>query len=917
MFTYNNLCPQYIALTSRPKRTVVVKFTSMAWKQLTVFISLTHFFILSSCAVQFHYNTPPETVLTADDGTRIRGFQNHSADLILGGLFPVHSTIPGSSGGQCTDAAREQGIETVEAMLYAIDAINSDPDLLPNITLGYDIRDTCQSEKIGFDESIDMVLANHSECHLGTSDKLLPAVMAVIGPLQSDVSIPIASFFRVLQMPQISYASSSSTLNNRVTYSYFFRTKLSTNSLVEAIVDIIVHYKWDLVSVIFSHNQFGESLFSHFRQLAKEGEICLDFIQPIYKNFTQPEYLKTVKELMKSRAKVVILFTISDHTGSFMRELKIVHDAGADKKKFLWMTVETNVAIVSKYKEIVAGMWGVVSFSKEDESFESYYSELLVESNIRNPWFKKFYKQKFNCSTGKNCSNVSVTSHPDYEQSILVPPVIDAVYSIAHAIHNSIMDNCPKPVVWHPNNRSCQGQNNTISGEMLADYLYNVNFTSPTGNVIWFDESGNVEGKFNILNYQVMQGCLDCNKSYQLVQIAHWDSTATESLHFHSNKSPQFGIDALGDIRFKFESQCKECDPGFIKRLVVSSCCGTCDPCLGPNYTNSTSSTECEICPDTMWGNNPVKGSTDCVPIVESYLKPSDPWALVLIIIATIGLILTVFVGAVFIWFWNTPIVKSSGREQMILLLTVITLCFLVTSVFLIKPSPAVCGLQRIGPSFCFSLILSALFVKLVRITRIFKQGKTSLVRPKCISPEHQILLTFLLVGMQMIMVVISLSVVPPSVTETLQKNETNQDDSPVLIIQCTSPHIALVVLQMVYFTALIIANNALAMLTVHFPQNFNESKSVAFAMGLMWLLILIPSYFKVAHIAVNLLTTELSAVAILCCLFGPRVFIMIVWPKRNVQTSTAVKNSGIHPPEHSEKSFSETERNECAEHTK
>ena len=43
--------------------------TSMAWKQLAAFISLTHFFILSSCAVQFHYHTPPETVLTADDGT--------------------------------------------------------------------------------------------------------------------------------------------------------------------------------------------------------------------------------------------------------------------------------------------------------------------------------------------------------------------------------------------------------------------------------------------------------------------------------------------------------------------------------------------------------------------------------------------------------------------------------------------------------------------------------------------------------------------------------------------------------------------------------------------------------------------------------------------------------------------------------
>ena len=256
-----------------------------------------------------------------------------------------------------------------------------------------------------------------------------------------------------------------------------------------------------------------------------------------------------------------------------------------------------------------------------------------------------------------------------------------------------------------------------------------------------------------------------------------------------------------------------------------------------------------------------MNGSTGCVDIKESYLKPSDPWGVILILVAIIGLLATAFVGAVFIWFWNTPIVKSSGREQMILLLTGITLCFLITIVFLIKPSPAVCGLQRIGSWFCLSLILCALLVKLVRVACIFMQGKISPVRPKWIAPKHQILFTFLLVGIHVILVVISLSVVPPDMEMTQQKNITNQDDFPVLIIQCNLPHIALAVLQMVYFTVLTIAINTLAMLTVQFPQNFNESKSVAFASGLMWLLILIQPDITIAtsdttiQTAVTLLT--------------------------------------------------------------
>ena len=885
-----------------------------AWKQLVAFIIVSRaLFILPSGAVQFHYRTRPETVLYADDG-RVRGFQDRTGDIILGGLFPVRSIIPESEGGKCADTVRDHGIQTAEAMLFAIDSINSDPDLLPTITLGYDIRDTCQSEKIGLDESADMVLASDSEScpSISNSDKFLPSVMAVIGPLQSHVSIQIANFFRIFQTLQITYASSSSTLNNRNIYSYFFRTKLPTNSQVQAMVDIIMHYEWDHVSVIFSRNQYGESLANHFRQLAKEASICLDFNQPIYNDFTQPEYYEVAKELMVSHANVVLLLTIADHTKPLMRELTNIYYTSEEKRRFLWIVCEASVQSASEFNEIVAGMWGLVPSLQKDASFESYFSELLPESNVRNPWFQDYYQDRFDCSIGSNCSNVSVTADPDFQQYAFVPLVIDAVYSAAHAIHNCIMDNCPKPVVWHSNNRSCQGHNSTISGEMLLDHLYDVNFTSPTGKVIRFDSSGNVEGKINIVNYQVMQPCSNCNKTYELVEVCYWDSKS-ERLYFYPDKTPQFG--PSGDVQL--ESHCRECSPGFVKRVVISSCCSTCDACLGPNYTNSTSSAQCQTCPYTMWGNRPLTGSTDCVDIHESYLNPSDLWGIILIVLAIIGLLAAAFVGAVFVWFWNTPIVKSSGREQMALLLTGITLCFLLTIVFLIKPSPAVCGLQRIGSWFCFSLILCALFVKLVRIARIFRKGKISPVRPKCIGPIHQILFTFLLVGIQMVLVLISLLIVVPGATETRQNNETNQNNFPVLAIQCKPPHTALVVLQIIYFTIVTIASNALAVLTIQFPQNFNESKYVAFstfALSLMWILVFIPSYIATGsstttQTAVTLLTIQLSALAVLLCLFGPRVLIMIVWPKRNTHKATSVKSSSMHP-EPSEKSINRTEVN-------
>ncbi|KAI4875057.1 hypothetical protein NFI96_010053 [Prochilodus magdalenae] len=78
-------------------------------------------------------------------------------DITLGGLFPVHSRGP--AGVPCGDIKKEKGIHRMEAMLYALDQINSDPDLLPNITLGARILDTCSRDTYALEQSLTFVQA--------------------------------------------------------------------------------------------------------------------------------------------------------------------------------------------------------------------------------------------------------------------------------------------------------------------------------------------------------------------------------------------------------------------------------------------------------------------------------------------------------------------------------------------------------------------------------------------------------------------------------------------------------------------------------------------------------------------------------------------------------------------------------------
>lgn len=127
-------------------------------------------------------------------------------DLTLGGLFPVHSRGP--AGVPCGEIKREKGVHRLEALLYALDQINSDPDLLPNITLGARILDTCSRDTYALEQSLTFVQAliqkdtSDVRCSNGEPPILpkLERVVGVIGASGSSVSIMVANVLRLFSV---------------------------------------------------------------------------------------------------------------------------------------------------------------------------------------------------------------------------------------------------------------------------------------------------------------------------------------------------------------------------------------------------------------------------------------------------------------------------------------------------------------------------------------------------------------------------------------------------------------------------------------------------------------------------------------------------------------------------------------------
>ncbi|XP_048947987.1 metabotropic glutamate receptor 4 isoform X6 [Canis lupus baileyi] len=199
-------------------------------------------------------------------------------DITLGGLFPVHGR--GSEGKACGELKKEKGIHRLEAMLFALDRINNDPDLLPNITLGARILDTCSRDTHALEQSLTFVQAliekDGTEVRCGSGGPPIitkpERVVGVIGASGSSVSIMVANILRLFKIPQISYASTAPDLSDNSRYDFFSRVVPSDTYQAQAMVDIVRALKWNYVSTLASEGSYGESGVEAFIQKSREDD---------------------------------------------------------------------------------------------------------------------------------------------------------------------------------------------------------------------------------------------------------------------------------------------------------------------------------------------------------------------------------------------------------------------------------------------------------------------------------------------------------------------------------------------------------------------------------------------------------------------------------------------------------------------
>ena len=93
----------------------------------------------------------------------------------------------------------------------------------------------------------------------------------------------------------------------------------------------------------------------------------------------------------------------------------------------------------------------------------------------------------------------------------------------------------------------------------------------------------------------------------------------------------------------------------------------------------------------------PNSKKSGCIPNPVSYLHFSSVWSIVLLTFIIVGLITTTVILILFLVCYKHRVVKVSSREVSVILFVGLVLCYIISSVFVVLPSPAVWVIRQFG----------------------------------------------------------------------------------------------------------------------------------------------------------------------------------------------------------------------------
>ncbi|XP_043942664.1 extracellular calcium-sensing receptor-like [Protopterus annectens] len=328
---------------------------------------------------------------------------------------------------------------------------------------------------------------------------------------------------------------------------------------------------------------------------------------------------------------------------------------------------------------------------------------------------------------------------------------------------------------------------------------------------------------------------------------------------------------------------CSEsCVPGYRKsnRKGQPICCFDCVPCSEGEISNHSNSIDCTRCADDQW---PTYAQEKCIPKTIEFLSYKEPLGASLAAVSISCAIITASVLCIFIKFKDTPIVKANNRDLSYLLLFALILCFLCSLLFIGYPKTETCLLRQVAFGVIFSFSVSCILAKTITVIIAFNSTKPNSPMRKWIGTKTPVSVIIFCSLIQVCICVAWLSTDPPF------PNANMVIKPGTIIMECQEGSSTAFGCMLGYMGFLSLLSFAIAFLARKLPATFNEAQLITFSMIVfvsVWASF-IPAYLSTQGtymVAVEVFAILASGSGLLCSIFFPKCYIILLNPEKNTK---------------------------------
>ncbi|KAM4632842.1 G-protein coupled receptor family C group 6 member A [Polymixia lowei] len=799
-------------------------------------------------------------------------------DIIIGGIFPIHEAVKkdpdifSPNQQQCVRFDKA-GFTKSLAMINAIETMNKSPILRDvGITLGYRIHDSCADVSTALRVIADFT--QQGDCGVGTNTSTYEQpVMAIIGASYSEMSIAIARQLTLQMIPQISYSSTAAILSDKTRFPAFMRTIPNDEHQTAAMVRLLNDNNWNWVGILTTDGDYGRMALDSFVSQASERGICVAFKEIFPGSVNSPDIHSVVRRAVRTihnniKVKVIVSFLKPTQMMYLYKELRDqALKAGQKSMKRIWLASDSWSS--SSYVtgqvplEDIGHIVGFTFKHGDLSSFNHYLSmlEAAGHNNTGNNSFLELFYTQLNAS--RDTQNTRLVSNPMEVLRNNTPA--DTVFSVemaVSAIAQAVAHTC--------RTRDCKRPGTVKPWEVLKALKLH-QFMLREKNYK-FDDKGDINLGYDVTLWRSEKGIVHV---HDVMAEYH---PLNNSFTYTSHSSKQ----ALSST----VSRCSDrCGPGESKKTAEGqhTCCYECINCTVGHYSNDTDMDQCLPC--DLKTEYSLEGSSSCTPKPLESFSWQDGFAVVLLILAALGILLVLLVGALFLQQRHTPIVKAAGGPLCQVILLSLVGSFISAMLFVGEPSNLQCKARQVLFGLSFTLCVSCVLVKSLKILLAFQ---FNLGLQELLWRLYQ---PYVIVGgcvaLQVITCICWLVLKSPSYNVNLQPT--------TRLAECHEGSYVAFGVMLGYIALLALVCFICAFKGRKLPQKYNDAKFITFSM-LLYLIswvIFVPVYVTTSGIyvpAVEMVVILISNYGVLTCHFFPKCYMILF--KREQNTMSAFEKS-------------------------